>query len=419
VGSDVMAQIDTENQDETTLDPSLDCPLLDQAALFGLAGKFVELACKNSEANQAAVLITFLVRFGVEVGTGPKMSVGDTTHYARLFAVVVGATSKARKGTSAKPINKLFDGLDRFARTTPGPLSSGEGLIYAVRDSSQSSAENGDQGIDDKRLYVIDEEFGGALACNKRQGNTLSTVLRSAWDDGNLDPLTKHGKISVKEAHIGIVTHITITELNEKFNSTEFFSGFANRFLWIFSKRTKLVAFPKPMAGKELGELQGELERLVRKAQQDQEISFDEDVKLFWERIYLELSDDHPGLVGAIINRGEAQVLRISMIYCLLDGKDKISVVHLQAAHAVWNYCVASAYHIFGGREVDDVSQKILDGLKKGNLDGTGVNKLFNNHLAKSVLSKKLEDLVRSGKVMEEKDTSTGGRARVIYRLCG
>ena len=47
----------------------------------------------------------------------------------------------------------------------------------------------------------------------QRQGNTLSTILRSAYDGKDLDPLTKNSKISASSPHICIVGHITEQEL--------------------------------------------------------------------------------------------------------------------------------------------------------------------------------------------------------------
>jgi hypothetical protein len=121
---------------------------LDERALSGIAGDFVELAVRNSEADPAAVLMTFICRFGIEVGPGPFLMVGDTKHHTRVFGVIVGNSSKARKGTSGKPVKRLFK-FEKFAkgddettlaympaRFSPGPLSSGEGLIYAVRDKT-------------------------------------------------------------------------------------------------------------------------------------------------------------------------------------------------------------------------------------------------------------------------------------------
>lgn len=113
----------------------------------GLLGDFVRLATRNSEADPAAVCITALVRFGAEVhsyggrsGLGPHFYIGETIHPPRLFAVICGNSSKARKGTSRHPMTKLLGrehcqpadlkawGVALPARESGGPLSTGEGL---------------------------------------------------------------------------------------------------------------------------------------------------------------------------------------------------------------------------------------------------------------------------------------------------
>jgi len=81
-------------------------PILKREALPGIVGEFVDLATAKSEADPAAILATFLTRFGVEVfgyepGKGPFLHVGDARHYPRLNVAIVGATSTAKKGTSA------------------------------------------------------------------------------------------------------------------------------------------------------------------------------------------------------------------------------------------------------------------------------------------------------------------------------
>jgi len=174
-------------------------PSLNLVALHGIAGDFVRLATRKSEADPAAVLATFLVRFACEVGPGPYLMVGDSKHYARINAAIVGDTSKARKGTSHGPVARCFDGLislysqERYvvAHSTPGPLSSGEGLMFALRDPVEKAVFDKntketvikivDPGASDKRLFVCDEELGGALSCTKREGSTLSATIRCAW----------------------------------------------------------------------------------------------------------------------------------------------------------------------------------------------------------------------------------------------
>jgi hypothetical protein len=57
------------------------------------------------------------------------------------------------------------------------------------------------------------------------------------------------------------------------------------------------------------------------------------------------------GLWDAATSRAEAQVLRLSMVYALLDGTGTIDVPHLRAALAAWNYCDESARLIFNRSE--------------------------------------------------------------------
>ena len=51
--------------------------------------------------------------------------------------------------------------------------------------------------------------------------------------------------------------------------------------------------------------------------------------------VYPGLSEGEPGLVGAVLGRAEAQVLRLSLVYYLLDQATAIKESHLAAALAV------------------------------------------------------------------------------------
>ena len=44
-----------------------------------------------------------------------------------------------------------------------------------------------------------------------------------------------------------------------------------------------------------------------------------------WESIYEPLSEGEAGMVGAIFVRAEAQVIRLSLIYALLEGCDRLT----------------------------------------------------------------------------------------------
>ena len=411
-------------------------PELGQDALSGLAGRFVELASRNSEADPAAILLTFLMRFGVEVGAGPFLFVGDSKHYARSIAVIVGNSSKARKGTSGKPVTRVFSfgvvdndfNLYIPASSSPGPLSSGEGLIFAVRDpvtawkvdKKSGEGENVviDPGATDKRLFVLDEEFSSCLTASKREGNTISAIIRCLWDNGNLEPLIKKDRTKATGAHIGIVSHITLAELNKKLEDTETFSGFANRILWTCARRQGLVPFPKPMPSDELDKMREELRSIIIKCREIEQMVLSRDARERWIGIYEDLSKDHSGLVGACINRAESQVLRLSMIYALLDASASIAVSHLESALAVWRYCEESARFIFAGREVNPYAQKIMDLLQEcGEISTTQIYDAFSKNISKKQMEEAILELMSQKKIEMETIKQPGkGRPKTIFR---
>ena len=411
-----------------------DWPVMHPKAHRGIAGEFVHLATRDSEADPAAVLATFMVRFGVECGPDVFMRVGDTRHHARLAAVIVGSSSKARKGTSGKPVQKLFD-FDEIhpgdqhppalskARESPGPFSSGEGIIFALRDATYRWNEKEqvqqvvDPGVGDKRLFVLDEEFAGVLANTKREGNVLSMVIRQAWDSGNFDPLTKNNKITATGGHVGWVGHITLAELRLKFDLSEGLNGFANRILWVCAHRSKLVPLPVPMPEEELGVLRWKLMDILHMIRKGGEIRLGDAAKNAWvEHYYRELSREMPGLIGCITSRAEAQALRLAMLYALLDGQNVISLDHLEAAIEFWKYCQQSVNVIFQGRQLDSTAQKLLEAMQKGPMTGTEMHALFSNNISRERLETALSELIASGSVECIERHGTKGRPMKIYQ---
>ena len=85
---------------------------LDKAALHGPAGRIVDSLAAHTEAHPAALLLQFLAAFGNLIGPGPHCMVESTRHALNLFVVLVGDSSKGRKGTSWNLIANLFAAVD-------------------------------------------------------------------------------------------------------------------------------------------------------------------------------------------------------------------------------------------------------------------------------------------------------------------
>ena len=93
--------------------PELSWPApLAPAALVGVFGDIVRMVAPHTEADPVALLVHSLVAFGNIIGRHAYFMVGATRHNLNLFALMVGDTAKARKGTSQQEILRFFRALD-------------------------------------------------------------------------------------------------------------------------------------------------------------------------------------------------------------------------------------------------------------------------------------------------------------------
>ncbi len=416
-------------------DPEIDdpesWPELDPGAIHpGLINDFIRAATANSEADPAAVLGTFLTRLSVEVGRNPFMMIGDSMQHVNLLAAIAGPTGVGRKGTSAKPVERLFKIITPGyipARTTPGPLSSGEGLIDAVKDqvmtwvvdkkSGAGSWVVVHPGVDDKRLFVLTEELSSALQAMAREGNTLSSIIRQVFDTGNLEPLTKSSKIKATGAHIGILGHITIFELTELLRECQIHNGLINRFLWFCSRRQQVCCFPEPIPDADILRFQSGLKDIVRFSSGIGEIKHSRASREIWEEFYPGLSDSEGGFMGAVLERAPALVLRLAMLHCLVDQKTEISDKHLETALMVWEYCEKSARYIFSDKNVKNpLTKKIVDLLKLKPMSLTEIYTGLCKHFESKNIQATLKALMERNQVVVV-HVPTLGRTKTIYEL--
>ena len=75
-------------------------------------------------------------------------------------------------------------------------------------------------------------------------------------------------------------------------------------------------------------------------------------------------------------------MVRLSLLYALLDGADQIGRPHLEAALALWSYAEASARYIFGDALGDPVADELLAALRgrPAGLTRTEISGHFGRH---------------------------------------
>ena len=379
----------------------------------GLPGAIVGLLAPHTEADPLAILGQLLVGAGSVVGRGAWFAVEATRHHANEFVVLVGDSAKARKGSSFDHVAGLLSRADPgFPRRTRTGLSTGEGLVWVVRDPAGS-----DPGAEDPRLLVVEPEFVSVLKATGRDVSTLSPVLRLAWDGRPLQLLTRTTPARASAAHVCVIGHITASELRAHLHATEVTNGFLNRFVLLACRRVRLLpegGDPDPLAGTGLCE---ELRASLDWARTAGALRFSVEARMAWWEAYASLSQAADGPHGAMCARAEAHVVRLALIYALLDRSPAIETHHLEAALALWDYAARSAAWALDLASGDPLVEQIHVALLAASdgLTRTELRDLFWHNQSAHAIDVALGSLVRSRRARSRRE-STGGRPAERWR---
>ncbi len=382
----------------------------------GPIGAFALEAADHTEADPVAIFAQALTMFGVAANRSAYVLAGNAQHPAALFALIVGATSKGKKGTAlavADTLMKRIEPTISEARRFSG-FGSGEAIIDALAGGS-SAASTGDT-----RALIVESEFSGLLAASGRHGSTISETIRNAWDGQPLRNRARgSGNIAATDYHLGAIGHITAGEWKAKVTNVDLSNGMANRWLYFFAERGQLHPDGGNVPSVVFDRHAQILKDNLRTAWTRTEMRRTPEASELWAQVYVELAaDDPPGALGTVISRADAQTLRLSLTLALADGSRVIGAEHVAAAVAVWNYCRASAAHLVGDSTGSSDADRLLDALRDAGdegLDATAQQAVFSRHKGKAEGARKLlEDLSLAWTVKE----STGGAPRnVTYAI--
>lgn len=411
-----------------------------EAAYHGLAGEIVRALDPHTEADPVGVLVTLLAGFGNAIGRRPHLVLDNKRHPLLLWPVLVGPTGIGRKGTALAVAGRIFGrALPLWWDRRESSLATGEGVIHRVRD--QQTAREAikvkgrvtgyqevvtDQGIEDKRLFVAATEFGSVLQVMGRDRNILSGILRNAWDGDPLGNLTKTNAAKATGAHIAVNGHVTPEEVRDLLSAGDAANGFANRFLWICVRRSKLLPLGSDANEHEVDLLGDVFQRTVEDAAQLDRLRLDEGAASMWVRVYDALATRESGVVGQLLSRAEPMVQRLAGLYAALDVSPTIAADHLEAALALWGYAEASVKYIFGPQQPATpasqlgpsyIRNTILDALASGELSQTEViNDLFGGNLRPPEPHATLDALLTDGLVTRRLERPESGRGRNVTR---
>jgi hypothetical protein len=312
-------------------------------------------------------------------------------------------------------------------KKAPSGMSSGEGLIYSVRDATLSKKpikaggedtgidkyEIADKGVDDKRLLVYEGEFASVLRAQGREGNTLSMVIRNLWDTGDTRSMVKNSPTRTTGAHVSIVGHITKDELRSCLDSVEAVNGYVNRFLWLVTRRSKFLPRGGRLSSEYFAPVIRHLRACIDHARTVGEMTFDDAAGAMWDEVYIGLETGRAGLLGKVTQRASPYVLRLSCLYALLDGSATVRREHLVAALWLWKYCEDSARYIFGERTGDRLADDLLRALREAEADGltrTQISDVCGRNVAAARIGGALASLAEAGLAQSRSEWVEGSK---------
>jgi len=291
-------------------------------------------------------------------------------------------------------------------------LSSGEGVVWLLRDPSGS-----DGGAGDRRLLLTEPEFARVLS--GREVVSLSPVLREAWDGEDLATLTRNAPLRATGAHLALIGHITVAELRHCSTTISIANGFLNRFLFVACRRTQLLPEGGDRDPLARTGLKDRLAGVLEDAGGVGELCLDAGAKRLWRVRYREMAGrSMEGVTGALTARAEAHSIRLALIYALLDGAASIGVEHLEAAFALWEYAARSAVWALGDATGDPLAELIHRTLldNPAGLTRTQLHELLHRNRPAGQIKEALEALKQAGRAESQKRKSrTGGRPAELW----
>lgn len=340
-----------------------------------------------AEVSAIAIVASSLAYAGAHLAGRATHYIGGDAHNPIVWAALVGRSAAARKSMSISMMNGVYYGFpdEPGASSDPelwkpwlprriGGVNSGEILIdsftppKAVKETSGSESEDDadddDVGYYNPRAVVVESEIDRVWTVASREGSVLAVVMCSAWDGSTLSVRSRgSGVVEIDAGNyalglLGAATESRAINALVRNEGHMAYSGLANRHLW-FLLPDETADIPLSDGALPWGAIYDYREALELRSVRStgvpiwgKDIGFTDDAKDLWYEVYPWLkrgSKSAPGeLSRESLSRAEAQVRRLALNFalCRPDGESSVSVVDLECALSIWDYCRTSVKYL-------------------------------------------------------------------------
>jgi hypothetical protein len=411
-------------------------------AFHGVAGKIVKTMLPHTEASAESLLLQLLVIIGNRLGRCAYVYAGAKL-FPNEYVVCVGSTARGRKGSGLRMVEYLLEEVspEWLDDCIDSNMQTGEGIVQRIRDERRGIPPGRpkksdpleppqevilDAGVGDKRLQLVEEEFSYTIKQAHRRGNTLVEALRQAWDSPRaLRTTNKNSPLKASDPHVSLIGHCTKDELVNTITEVELTNGFANRILWCGTERRELLPDAQWLDWKQypliLDELKVVFQQYFANTEEPVRFKRDQEAEELWQTLYRKFNNEKgSGIMDAVLVRDTSHLLKLALIFAILDQAKEIKRVHLEAAWAICDFSQASARWIFGMTTGSYLANQILWALRrsKEGMERTVIYRdVCNRNTPSTKLDQALSVLTKNGLVQVKLQRSKKGQLTEIWTV--
>lgn len=372
-------------------------------AFDGLLGEAAKVLAEGTDASDVAILASLVAFCGALM---PAHAYFHGNQTSSPFMALVGHTGDGRKGTAmyrARDALGMALGTQMVNRIPFDGVASGEGLVKALHDRGKEPA-----GV------LFEEEYATFLAASGRDGSTLDTRMRAAFDGSQLSNRKAMDTLTVEAPYwlSGLVA-ITPAELQERVPRGSFKSGSGNRWLWLpVRRRDVVVRSTPPMLP---GRISGRLVEANRRHLSPRALGIGpgvDDLLAGYDRF---LRANSVGLESDMTRRYTVIAFRIALVHAAVEVADEVALDHAHRAVALTEYARRGMEWVFGAALGDGASTLLLRQLQEEGALSSGT---ISKYLIRDPIKRQsaVDELCRLGLATVER-VPTSGRKRTELRL--
>jgi hypothetical protein len=339
-------------------------------AFEGLCGDVVASLAAQTDASEAGLLATFLTMAGGVLAVRGYYH-GD--HPSGVMTTLVGNSSTGRKGTTTVAVwDALLSGMGAQYEQRFDGLNSGEGLVFALQEMQKGGAH--------AHAIMVEEEFSRILTVTRREGSTLDSQLRVAFDARPLQVRTraKAANLRVDVPYcLAALCGITPKELKSLLTQVSLSNGSANRWLWVPVERREVHA-----SGTSAYQLPYEVAQELRAAH---EAAAPGGARVATSGAAAEILNAYgefltglEGTAGDLSRRFNVIAFRLALTHAALERSWTVEQRHVDRSIALTEYARSGLYWVFGSSTgaagADHLARRLADA---GRLSGSDTYRLL------------------------------------------